>query len=138
MLAASYNLPGPDVVFERFDGELVILDLSSGKYFGLNASAGVLWSALMTGVPAEQIVAAGAPADLVERFLVRLLEAGLVAAAPPAAGPALDAGLVEALAGLSGEPGLEVYEDLADLIMADPIHDVDADAGWPHLPGKAG
>ena len=33
--------------------------------------------------------------------------------------------------------GVEVFDDLADLLVADPIHDVDQEAGWPHRPGDA-
>ena len=29
------------------------------------------------------------------------------------------------------EPRIEVFDDLAELILADPIHDVDEQAGWP-------
>jgi hypothetical protein len=28
-------------------------------------------------------------------------------------------------------PAIEVYDDLAELMLADPIHDVDEQAGWP-------
>jgi hypothetical protein len=28
-------------------------------------------------------------------------------------------------------PAMEVFDDMADLIKADPIHDVDDVAGWP-------
>ena len=30
-------------------------------------------------------------------------------------------------------PGIEVFDDLAELIFGDPIHDVDEQAGWPTL-----
>ena len=38
---------------------------------------------------------------------------------------------------LAAAPGpftVEMFEDLADLILTDPVHDVDHDAGWPHRP----
>ena len=28
-------------------------------------------------------------------------------------------------------PRIEIFDDLAELIFADPIHDVDEQAGWP-------
>jgi len=31
---------------------------------------------------------------------------------------------------------LETYEDMKDLILADPIHDADAQAGWPVMPPR--
>jgi hypothetical protein len=45
-------------------------------------------------------------------------------AAPAPAAPA--AGAVFA------PPRLEVFDDLQDLFLVDPIHDVD-EAGWPHV-----
>jgi hypothetical protein len=30
-----------------------------------------------------------------------------------------------------GLPAVDVYDDLAELIYADPVHDVDEQAGWP-------
>jgi hypothetical protein len=31
---------------------------------------------------------------------------------------------------------LAVFDDLADLLIADPVHDVDEEAGWPHRPAS--
>jgi len=31
-------------------------------------------------------------------------------------------------------PVVEVFNDLADLIAIDPVHEVDASAGWPMRP----
>ena len=47
---------------------------------------------------------------------------------------AVDGAAHAALLGLdwSGEPPqIEVFDDLAELIFADPIHDVDEQVGWP-------
>jgi hypothetical protein len=30
-----------------------------------------------------------------------------------------------------GEPAIEVFDELAELIYGDPIHDVDEKVGWP-------
>lgn len=141
MLDISYELAGPDIVFERFDGDLVVLNLSTGKYFGLNLVAAVLWDALMTGAPAADLVAAGANAADLQAFLAELAKQGLIktAAMPRIATlqPETAAALAAALAALAGAPQIEIFDDLADLILADPIHDVDAQTGWPHLPNAA-
>lgn len=134
MLGVSYEVPGPDIVFERFDGDLVVLNLSTGKYFGLNPAAAVLWDALVTGVPAADLVAAGAAPGLLEGFLSQLAAHGLLVATPATKPVVLKPEAAAALAALSDVPQIEVFDDLADLILADPIHDVDAEAGWPHLP----
>ena len=60
-------------------------------------------------------------------MLGRLIDLGLirpddVASAPSSSFPA---------SWPQDPPRLEAYEDLAELIYADPIHDVDEQAGWP-------
>ena len=44
---AVFAISSPDIVFEEFDGDLVALDLGSGRYFGFNAPARLVWNALM-------------------------------------------------------------------------------------------
>jgi hypothetical protein len=46
----------PDVVFRDLEGEAVILDLASGRYFGLNAVGTRIWTLLDAGMPLEGIV----------------------------------------------------------------------------------
>ncbi|PYR95022.1 MAG: PqqD family protein [Acidobacteria bacterium] len=46
----------PDVVFRDLEGEAVILDLASGRYFGLNAVGTRIWTLLDAGMPIERIV----------------------------------------------------------------------------------
>ena len=46
----------PDVVFRDLEGEAVILDLASGRYFGLNAVGTRIWTLLDAGMPLERIV----------------------------------------------------------------------------------
>jgi hypothetical protein len=42
--------------------------------------------------------------------------------------------IADELAGAAGPFTVEMFDDLADLILTDPIHDVDQNAGWPHRP----
>jgi hypothetical protein len=46
----------PDVVFRDLDGEAVILDLSSGTYFGLNEVGTRVWHLVDDGRDPSQIV----------------------------------------------------------------------------------
>ena len=48
----------PNVVFRDLDGEAVLLDLSSGTYFGLNEVGTRVWQLLAYGRDEGQIVAA--------------------------------------------------------------------------------
>lgn len=128
-----YTINAPDVVAEDLDGEIVILNLANGHYFNLCGIAGPIWSLLLAGHTPQSIfmsIEARRP-ELVEgssKFVQRLIELNLIC-------PRRDAGTVpaEPIDELwSGDgPTIEVYDDLAELIFADPIHDVDEQAGWP-------
>ncbi|MFA5649123.1 MAG: PqqD family protein [Bacteroidales bacterium] len=133
MLNHSYQLAHPDIVFERFDEDLVVLNLRSGQYFGFNNAGTLIWNALSSGVKASTIIEAGVKADSLETFLSALIAHELLIEAASVQ-TALDGALATLLAQTLEIPSIEIYDDLADLIMADPIHDVDADAGWPMLP----
>lgn len=134
MTETAYRVAGADIAFEAFDGELVVLNLATGEYFGFNPPAAAVWTALMAGVRPGPIVAVGiAGADL-SAFIARLEELGLVVADPDAPPAELSQALRAGIAADASAPTVERYDDLADLIAADPIHDVDHQAGWPHLP----
>ncbi len=127
----SYAINAPDVVAEDFDGEIVILNLANGHYYALQGIAQRIWPLLLEGHTPESILASIAArrtelAGDATAFIARLVELDLlVAAAPKSAAGALE----ESWQGEA--PAIEVYDDLAELIFADPVHDVDEQAGWP-------
>jgi len=130
--AGVHVINAPDVVAENFDGRIVILNLATGHYFSLEGLGGRIWELILDGYAFAAISASVASRrpELVESaaaFLRRLIESNLVR-------PDLRSGHVAeeiAEAGTGEEPRLIVYDDLAELIYADPIHDVDERAGWP-------
>jgi Coenzyme PQQ synthesis protein D (PqqD) len=132
----TFDLAGPDVVAEGFDGDFVVLNLATGQYFGLNEVAGAIWARAVAGWPESEIAeaakdccAAAAVRDLLDDLVAHELLCVQPAQRKDVTGSSFD--------GLSGVPVLEIHDDLADLIVADPIHDVDREAGWPHLPDAA-
>jgi hypothetical protein len=46
-----------DVVFREIEGEAVLLDLASGRYFGLNAVGTRIWAVLSGGGSVDDAVA---------------------------------------------------------------------------------
>lgn len=137
MIDTSYRVAGPGIVSEAFDGELVVLNLGTGQYFGFNPSAAAAWVALMAGAKPSQIVAAGAAEPALLALVARLEALNLIVPDPAAPSAALSEAMRAGIAADASAPTVESYDDLADLFLADPIHDVDQEAGWPHLP-KAG
>lgn len=131
-----YAVASKDIVFESFDGEAVVLDLSTGKYFGFSDSGSRVWEALSCGVAAHALVgqtAGGATIRLAEldSFISQLLEFGLLAPVADAAAQPISGALLAELAGTSEPLKVDIHDDLADLIVVDPIHEVEEPLGWP-------
>lgn len=137
----TFVLASPDIASEEFDGEFVVLDLGSGRYFSLSGLAAVVWRGLVDGHPVSMLTAGLAAGDeriaLVTQAADALVGHGLLRpSTSPSAAPPTET-LPAALAAAEPVLRIEVFDDLADLLVADPIHDVDDKAGWPHRPAPA-
>ena len=126
----------PLVVSETIDGEAIIMHHGTGHYFDTSGSGAMIWQAIER-VSSLDAIAAQLSEDyaiapdrahavavsflevLVEHDLVKTVEAATVSTALPP----------NAVAPFA-EPVLGVHADLADMLLLDPIHDVD-EAGWP-------
>lgn len=128
-----YSVASRDIVSESFDGEAVVLDLQSGRYFSFTDSGSCLWDAITAGMHPEQLVSANGTLDLanVETFITKLMEFGLIVRRQPPHEIVARPDLVERLRLSKDAPDVFVFDDLTDLFMADPIHDVEEPAGWP-------
>jgi hypothetical protein len=138
LTSQTYVVKGRDVVAEDFEGEFVVLDLGTGRYYSLAGGAAVIWRGIVGGHSVDTLCAQlpdGDPrrADAAAT-VATLIEHALIVASD--AGPSGPSETAIEFAGTSGPYSIEVFDDLSDLLIADPIHDVDPEAGWPHLPNK--
>jgi hypothetical protein len=129
----------PWMTHERLDDQVMMINLETGAYFALERPAADCWTALTAGAGFDGIVAevvahfdvdpARAGAD-VETFLESLVDEGIVrwsTEGPAATAPDRAAG-AERLA--YRPPQIEKHDDLEELLLLDPIHDVGPE-GWP-------
>ena len=136
---------GSNIVHDRFEGEVVIINLENGYYYSLTGGAPPIWELLRDGAGAAEIAAALADGDagraaevarLVDAFLVELEGEGLIAriegeADAPTTAAARPAVPVAELAPAAFQPPvLTRYTDQRELLLLDPIHEV-GDLGWP-------
>ena len=128
------------ISFERLDGEVVIISFETGKYFNSNGSAADLLYLIEQGVPQnnwEAILAnsfSGFEMDSHEMqlFLKQLVDEKIVLAG--ASPSTLTTELPADYARTTWvPPHLRVFDDLADLLLIDPIHDTSVE-GWPTTP----
>ena len=118
----SIRINTPDVIQETFDDESVIVNLREGLYYSLNSEALPLWSEIVKGTAFPLLTEAypGFSPEEIGGFLRELHEERLIV---------IDE---ESLPkGKSATSFLQKFEDLQDLLLLDPIHDVD-ERGWPH------
>ena len=138
--AQRFRAKSPSVVSEIIDGEVVVLNLDSGNYYSADQVGAVLWRWMELGFGTDEMLNElrrrfphTDPAEMgngIANFFAQLEEHNLVVAvdAPrEASGEAINGA---ELGGAFVTPALQCYSDMQDLLLLDPIHDVD-EAGWP-------
>lgn len=148
-----YRVNTSQVISETIDGEAVMINLPTGNYYSLNDAGGEVWTLIERAASVKEMVATLAshydgPPDEIERsvgeLIDRLLGEELIV---PWAGEDADTAAAGATTASTTAPSgprppfqapkLEKFTDMQDLILLDPVHEVDA-KGWPHLPPDAG
>jgi hypothetical protein len=138
--AREYRLRMDNLSIERLDGEIIAIDFSTGKYASFVGPSADIITLLQAGVSRahwlthierefDHTPGADVVSKEVDVFLAILVDNGLVEATDSVNGH-LDA-LPEDYQRTSwSTPVLAIEDDLADLLVIDPIHDV-TDDGWP-------
>jgi hypothetical protein len=139
----TYRANTKDTTSERLDGETIIINLSTGRYYSLSGPAADVYLLGCSGAPIEYWWGHLESAYLsppvredVDGFISQLVEAQLIQVDPSPA-KVLPANLPDDFVrGGWTVPRLEEFEDLQDLILVDPIHDT-TNLGWPYVEGDA-
>jgi hypothetical protein len=142
-----YRVNSPLVINETIDGEAIMINLATGSYYSLDRVGGEVWALLEASLPVEDIVVQlgrryhAVEDDIwrgVEDLLQRLSSEELVVPCDDS-DPIGAASLEPAPTSRQPfrAPRLEKFTDMQDLILLDPVHEVDS-RGWPHLPDGNG
>ena len=136
-----YKLNQPDVVQETVEGETLIVHTRSGAYYSLEGCGTLVWNSLLAGRSSTQV----------EDFFDSTDGAGLTAIRSGIAA-FVEALLAEQLIRPAQEnshaspeipdeaqtpkpvfvtPELKKFTDMEELLLVDPIHEVNPQAGWP-------
>jgi hypothetical protein len=142
-----YRPNTPKVIYQTFDDEVVLINMDSGNYYSLNRTAGRAWTSIERRATAQEIAQEmrrdyACEGFRVEeellRFVTELHQEGLIVPdeeATPAPAASAVAPIAEKLP--FDPPVLQKFSDMADLLLLDPIHEVDEN-GWPHQPPPPG
>jgi len=132
------------IAHETIDGEVVIIHLKSGTYYSLQNVGANIWNLLENGANVTEIITQithqydGNHSEIenaVNQLISKLQEENLIEAATGE--DHIHKSRLKIATEVHAEkppfqtPVLEKYDDMQDLLLLDPIHEVD-ETGWPH------
>lgn len=155
-----YRLNAPQVIAETIAGEAMIVNLATGHYFSLQGSGVDIWAEIeresslsdIVDVLKQRYTAENGEIEAAVERLVEELENEILIVRVGANGYHTDAAVADAesegAASRNGShdlapdrqqfvpPALAKFTDMQDIILLDPVHEVDA-SGWPHAPASS-
>ena len=136
-----FRVDNKHVAHEIFDGEILAVNVNTGTYYSLTGVSAKIWECILSGATTESITQALSDIYVGERieieaavasFIEQLSRESLIIEDQTSNG----ATAIQLRGG--GEvaqftaPSMEIFSDMQDLLLLDPIHEVD-DTGWPML-----
>ncbi len=139
----QFRINTPRVIYEIIDQEAIIIDFDTGAYYSLDEIGSEIWSLIEKGATVSQIIDVISNsysgdhvevADEVDRFITELKEENLIVSS--SMDPYTESQEMQVESGDDYErppfrkPALSKYSDMQELLLLDPIHEVD-ETGWP-------
>ena len=132
-----YKLNEEKMFFDIADGQAVVINFVTGMYYGTSMLGSAVLERLVKGGAPEKIAVAvkampGCPEDIdgrMEAFVAQLLEKEVLIPGETVLGG--DEPIDEKAVSEGFELTLDEFAEVQDLILADPVHDVDVEQGWP-------
>lgn len=134
-----YKLNEEKMFFDVAENQAIVINFTSGIYYGTSTLGSVVLERLLNGNAPEAILKAlqgldGCPETMEEEltaFIEQLKEAEILISGETQEGGA-EPIPKDALAD-GFELAVDAFTEVQDLILADPVHDVDVEQGWPVL-----
>ena len=131
-----FRVNSSQVIHETMEGEVIAIHLVTGAYYSMQHVSAAIWELLVAGHSVAEIHdglraqydgSAGNLQTALTRFVEELVAEDLLVAsdAPPPASAA-----AAPFPATFCPPVLAKYTDMADMLLLDPIHEVE-DTGWP-------
>lgn len=136
LFVMHFSTSVPMLISRRFGDEVVIANYETGIYYSLAGTAADIWLGIEAGRSIEEIALALSSQSIssqpqavsvVRAFVDQLLAEGIIVSMNGAPERREWSPMAE---GDFSRLALERYDDLRDLLLLDPIHDV-AESGWP-------
>jgi hypothetical protein len=142
MSSPRYRVNTPNVTHETFDDEVVIINFDTGSYYSLDKVGADLWECIKNGATTDEAVEWLAQryegerstiARATDHLLAELQQQLLIVAdaeQKSAGNVALNSSAPSGEKPVFEAPVLQKYTDMEQLLLLDPIHEVD-ETGWP-------
>jgi hypothetical protein len=133
-MKTTYTIPTTAIIHELLDDEAILANLDTGIYYSLRGSAVPIWQLLLCGHSPNSIATLFAErfsfdvSQEIDSFVQEIVSEGLLSPSAPQELSAPTAPLLWPAEFKA--PTLEKYEEIKNLLMLDPIHEVD-EQGWP-------
>ena len=137
-----FKIRTPLTIHETVEGEVVMVNLETGNYYSLVGSDARIWASIERTATIAEIVAdlrasfdaiADGVEDGVRSFLDELTREGLIVPMDGESEGCAELPLPMAAGRQPFEPPvLQKFTDMRELILLDPVHEVEEDKGWPH------
>lgn len=137
----NYTINPRGIACEHFQDETIILNLPKGSYYSLKGTGQLIWSQLEKNTASSEIAAllsvqyhitTDEALAALEPFIKKLAQEELIAETDAVHHTASAVETFTPNREPFTEPVLEVYTDMQELLMLDPIHDADPGKGWPY------
>ena len=133
-----YKLNDEKMFFDIADGQAVVINFTTGMYYGTSTLGSAILENLVKGASEKSIAdilksAEGCPdniEDQLKDFISALIEKEILL---PEDGEGSAAELSPEAFSEGFDFTVDEFAEVQDLLMADPIHEVDVEQGWPIL-----
>lgn len=140
----TYTTASNAIVHEFLDDEVIIANLDTGCYFSVRGSGIPIWQLLIGGMDSNILLSRLAHqygelpnqcGSEIEAFISSVTADGLLAVTNDVTRVADSEAVIHFLSAYMS-PIIEKYDEMTDLLMLDPVHEVDAQ-GWPKRPSAS-
>jgi len=133
----QYKLANKNIIFEAFDGEIVLTNFVTGIYYGFNTTASLIWTMILHGKTGHEIISSLEQAfpnnkaqlqiDL-NSFINSLLTEEII---KESVDVLKNNEKIDITASSYVAPNFDRFDDMKEMLMTDVIHEVEND-GWPN------
>lgn len=137
-----YKINESRVISETLEGETIIINLDTGNYYSINTTGAIIWNQIQSNNGTQNILEYflnhyDVNTDVITKSITEIISSLLKDNLILESESSSIQNIKEEIKNISKEPFLapkiEKYDDMKEMLLADPIHDVSEKDGWPNL-----